>query len=178
VSERLAAEPLAGERVRLVPAASEHISAFAAVLADPTVARWWTAPDPEAEARLIVAPEDDHVVVWAIESDGVVVGIIQASEEADPGYRHASVDLSLAADAQGRGLGPDAIRTVIRWLIDVRGHHRITIDPSAANDRAIRAYAKVGFRPVGVMRAYERGSDGTWHDGLLMDLLRGELIDG
>jgi aminoglycoside 6'-N-acetyltransferase len=28
---------------------------------------------------------------------------------------------------------------------------------------------------VGVMRAYERGDDGTWHDGLLMDLLAGEL---
>ncbi len=178
MSEPFAAEPLAGKRVRLVPAAIEHIAAFAAVLSDASVARWWAAPDPEAEARQLVAPEDDHVVAWAIESDGVVVGIIQASEETDPGYRHASVDLSLAADAQGHGLGPDAIRAVIRWLFEVRNHHRITIDPSADNDRAIRAYAKVGFRPVGVMRAYERGDDGTWHDGLLMDLLRGELIDG
>jgi aminoglycoside 6'-N-acetyltransferase len=25
------------------------------------------------------------------------------------------------------------------------------------------------------MREYERGPDGTWHDGLLMDLLAGEL---
>jgi aminoglycoside 6'-N-acetyltransferase len=25
------------------------------------------------------------------------------------------------------------------------------------------------------MRRYERGHDGTWHDGLLMDLLTGEL---
>jgi aminoglycoside 6'-N-acetyltransferase len=25
------------------------------------------------------------------------------------------------------------------------------------------------------MRAYERGPDGVWHDGLLMDLLREEL---
>jgi aminoglycoside 6'-N-acetyltransferase len=33
----------------------------------------------------------------------------------------------------------------------------------------------VGFRPVGVMRQYERGGDGRFHDGLLMDLLRGEL---
>jgi len=33
----------------------------------------------------------------------------------------------------------------------------------------------VGFRPVGVMRRYERGGDGRFHDGLLMDLLRGEL---
>jgi len=33
----------------------------------------------------------------------------------------------------------------------------------------------VGFRPVGVMRRYERGADGTFHDGLLMDLLAEEL---
>jgi aminoglycoside 6'-N-acetyltransferase len=25
------------------------------------------------------------------------------------------------------------------------------------------------------MRRYERGADGTWHDGLLMDLLPGDL---
>jgi len=25
------------------------------------------------------------------------------------------------------------------------------------------------------MRSYERGPDGTFHDGLLLDLLRGEL---
>ena len=41
--------------------------------------------------------------------------------------------------------------------------------------RAIRAYGKVGFRPVGAMRRYERGPDGTFHDGLLMDLLADEL---
>jgi len=49
------------------------------------------------------------------------------------------------------------------------------IDPAASNEPAIRCYAKVGFRPVGVMRQYERGPDGTFHDGLLMDLLRDEL---
>jgi RimJ/RimL family protein N-acetyltransferase len=36
-------------------------------------------------------------------------------------------------------------------------------------------YTSVGFRPVGVMRQYERGGDGRFHDGLLMDLLRDEL---
>lgn len=41
-----------------------------------------------------------------------------------------------------------------------------------ANARAIRTYEAVGFRPVGVMRRYERGADGNWHEGLLMDLLR------
>ena len=67
------------------------------------------------------------------------------------------------------GLGPEAIRLAARCLFEVRGHHRLTIDPAAENLRAIHAYERVGFRPVGVMRQYERGRDGTWHDGLLMD---------
>ena len=62
-----------------------------------------------------------------------------------------------------------------RWLVAVRQHHRLTIDPAADNVRAIRCYASVGFKPVGIMRAYERGLDGTFHDALLMDLLRSEL---
>jgi aminoglycoside 6'-N-acetyltransferase len=60
-------------------------------------------------------------------------------------------------------------------LFDHRGHHRITIDPAADNHGAIRCYQKVGFRMVGVMRQYERGNDGQFHDGLLMDLLRDDL---
>jgi aminoglycoside 6'-N-acetyltransferase len=46
------------------------------------------------------------------------------------------------------------------------------IDPATANAAAIRAYEKVGFRRVGVMRRYEREVEGEgWHDGLLMELL-------
>jgi len=51
--------------------------------------------------------------------------------------------------------------------------------PAAAADKeaAIRCYAKVGFRPVGVPRRYERGNDGRYRDGLLMDLLADEFIE-
>jgi len=119
----------------------------------------------------------DDIAVWAIEAGGDVVGLIQADEETEPQYRHASIDIVLASGGQDHGLGSDAVRTVARWLLDVRGHHRLTIDPAASNERAIRAYSRVGFRPVGVMRNYERARDRTWHDGLLMDLLAGELSE-
>ena len=76
-----------------------------------------------------------------------------------------------ARSARAR-LGTEAVRRVVARLSSERGHHRLTIDPAADNVAAIRAYEKVGFRPVGVMRAYERdaGGDG-WHDGLLMELV-------
>jgi aminoglycoside 6'-N-acetyltransferase len=62
------------------------------------------------------------------------------------------------------------------FLFEQRGHHRITIDP-AADDRAIRGHTRVGLRLVGVMRQHERGSNGSFHDGLLVELLRDELAD-
>ena len=49
------------------------------------------------------------------------------------------------------------------------------LEGKAANTAAIRAYEKAGFKPVGVMRQYERLPGGEWHDGLLMDLLADEL---
>lgn len=118
--------------------------------------------------------EDPETTVWTMEVDGKVAGSIQASEEADLDYRHAGIDLFLGPAFQGKGLGTESIRILARWLFEERGHHRLTIDPSAANERAIRAYSSVGFKPVGILRQYERGPDGTFHDGLLMDLLRDE----
>jgi len=50
-----------------------------------------------------------------------------------------------------------------------------TIDPATAKAKAIRAYASLGCRPGGIVRQYEQGADGTWHDGLMMDMLAGEL---
>ncbi|HUQ79398.1 MAG TPA: GNAT family protein [Patescibacteria group bacterium] len=177
-SIRRAAVALDGQRVHLRPAAATDADAFAAILSDPTVHPWWQAADPAVDAREL-ADRDDEVAVWAIEADhGAVVGIIQAHEETELRYRHAGIDIVLAAGGQDRGFGSDAVRTVARWLIDERGHHRLTIDPAASNERAIRAYTRVGFRPVGVMRRYEGDLDGTWHDGLLMDLLADELISG
>ena len=38
------------------------------------------------------------------------------------------------------------------------------------------AGAKVGFRPVGRLRLYQRMADGTWADALLMEMLADELV--
>ena len=93
---------------------------------------------------------------------------------ARPGLPARRMDIALAANHHGHGLGREALGPLARHLVDVRGHHRLVIDPAAANERAIAAYRRLGFRPVGVMRRYERGPDGTWHDGLLMDMLAAE----
>jgi aminoglycoside 6'-N-acetyltransferase len=165
---------LQGKWVTLRPAVAEDVPELAAIRATPEVySRWSGGEDLEAEIAEDLTDTDAERL--AIELEGRVVGLIQWSEEDDPMYRHAGMDLFLAPDVHGRGLGTDAVRTLARYLIEERGHHRLVIDPAADNTAAIACYAKVGFKPVGVLRQYERDADGTWHDGLLMDLLAEEL---
>jgi aminoglycoside 6'-N-acetyltransferase len=164
---------LRGERVLLRPLTPADVPAVAAIQAQPGVARWWGEPTEEDLREK--ADGREGVVALAIELDGKLVGLIQYHEEEDPMYRHAGIDLFLAEQVHRQGLGTDAIRTLASYLIRERGHHRLVIDPAADNAAAIRAYENVGFRPVGVMRQYERLPGGDWHDGLLMDLLADEL---
>jgi len=132
----------------------------------PEVEHWWDVPDDAFPW------EDDEATRVAIELDGRIAGMLQFYEETDPKYRHASLDIFLDPPLHGRGLGTEALRRLVRYLIDERGHHRLTIDPAAANAAAIRSYEKAGFRAVGVMRQYERDTAGEgWHDALLMELL-------
>jgi len=140
----------------------------------PAAEPWWGEQGELAWRRRFVQEADD-AHRYVIEEGGASIGFAQWYEEQDPEYRHAGMDLFLAPDAQGRGLGAEVARLLARWLIDVRGHHRLVIDPAAANERAIRCYASVGFRPIGIARQRERTPDGTWRDSLLMDLLAGEL---
>lgn len=154
----------------VVPADAEILTA---ILAEPEVARWWGRYDAERVRAEMV--NGGGSVVFAIEVDDQVVGSVQYFEEPAPDYRHASIDLFLHPAWHGKGLGTDAVRTIARHLVHDRGHHRLAIDPAVTNERAIRAYQRVGFKAVGVLRSYERGPDGQWHDCLLMDLLGREL---
>ena len=166
-----------GALVNLRSVTAEDSERLLDIVREPDVAAWWGDYTPERVQREFVDPEDG-CAAYVIEVGAHVAGLIQFYEETDPDYRHASIDIFLHPDWHGRGMGADALRTLVRYLFTERGHHRVTIDPAVANAQAIRSYERVGFWPVGVMRNYERGLDGTWHDNLLMDLLEGELQDG
>ena len=157
-------------RVILRPLTEADRARVHEILSAPEVAQWWGDPDEETDG-LLAEGEDQ---TYAIEYEGHTIGVIQSWEELTRRYRHAGIDLAVHPDYYGLGLGAEAIRILAQRLFD-QGHHRITIDPAAANVRAIHVYEKLGFRRVGILRDYEQGLDGSWHDGLLMDLLKGEL---
>ena len=157
------APTITGARVTLRPLAPEDVGALNAIVAEPEVRRWW-GTDPTVD-------EQDAFTIWV---DGEIAGWLGWYEETDSDYRHGGLDIFLAPRFHGQGLGREALSLGARWLFE-RGHHRLIIDPAAANERAIAVYASIGFRPVGVMRRYERGPEGDWHDGLLMDMLKAEF---
>jgi aminoglycoside 6'-N-acetyltransferase len=161
---------LRGSVVTIRPGSPDEAGALRAILAEESVARWWDEPE-RADRTLAKLCELSDPVLLVIEIGGEVAGGIQYHEDQDPKYRQAGIDIYLATRFQGQGAGSEAISLLARYLFDQRGHHRITIDPAAANARAISCYRKAGFQPVGVMRQYERGRDGTFHDGLLMERL-------
>jgi aminoglycoside 6'-N-acetyltransferase len=164
---------LQGERVRLRSLESRDIERLVEIAAEPAVARWWG--EVTAEHLLDKAEGRDDATAFVVEEDGGVIGLVQFAEPGEGDFKHAGIDLFLASSVHGRGLGRDTVRTLARWLIDERGHHRLTIDPALANEPAIRAYEAVGFKRIGVLRKYWRDPDGVWQDGLLLDLLSEEL---
>jgi aminoglycoside 6'-N-acetyltransferase len=134
------------------------------IRAQPEVLRWWDELEDDFPWE---EPESTRLI---IEVEGAIAGMIQYYEEPEPKYRYAGIDLFLAAEWHGQGLGTEAVRRVVALLVAERGHHRVVIDPALDNAAAIRAYEKAGFRRVGVLRRAERdvGGDG-WHDALLME---------
>lgn len=162
---------LRGERVLLRPGRSEDAGRLVRIRYEPEVVQWWGRVDLEEISEEFIEADGGFV----IEAGGEVVGAIQYHEEDDPMYRHAGIDIFLTTSLHGHGLGTEAVRVLARYLFEERGHHRHTIDPAADNTAAIHTYERVGFRGVGIMRKYERGPDGIWRDGFLMDMLREEF---
>jgi aminoglycoside 6'-N-acetyltransferase len=141
---------------------SEDAEALAALFAEPEVKRWWADGDYDRNHG------------WVVEVDGQFAGWVQYEEEPYEWYPSVALDIALGTAFHGHGYGRRALRLAIEHFA-AKGHHRFTIDPAVENERAIRSYAAVGFKPVGVLRSYGRNPVGGWHDGLLMDLI---VLDG
>src|SRR2546427_7967624 len=125
---------LSGKRVMLRPVRPGDEQALTRIFTDPDVARWWG--DPSRSVQDALNP-DDSESGFMIEAGDETIGFIQCSEENDPMYEHAGIDLALHSEWQGQGLGPDALPTLAKYLVTERGHHRLTSEPAPGNPHPI-----------------------------------------
>jgi aminoglycoside 6'-N-acetyltransferase len=154
---------LHGNVVLLKPLVFDDAARLREIHAEPAVHAWWGSMEDEFPFD---EPESTRFTIWV---DDQIAGMVQYGEEKEPEYRHAWIDIFVATSFHGRGIGTDAVKAVARHLVDERGHHRLTIDPSLDNKAAVRAYEKAGFRPIGVMKLAERSPEGVWRDTLFME---------
>ncbi|ASN06484.1 GNAT family N-acetyltransferase [Virgibacillus necropolis] len=75
----------------------------------------------------------------------------------------------------GNGYGTEAMSLVVEFGFDSLNLHRVGLDVFAYNERAIKAYEKLGFKREGIVRD-ELFYDGEFHDSILMGVLKGEFV--
>jgi len=138
------------------PVTEQDLPVLAAWLAEPHVAEWWG--DAEAELAQIREHMDSiSVEPLIVELDGRPIGYMQSYDPhledghpyQDQPFGTLGIDISIGdATLVGIGHGSAIVRQFVEELF-AEGTPRVIIDPDPANKRAIRAYEKVGFRPVG-----------------------------
>ena len=125
-------------------------------LAEPHVAQWWDDPDEEIAA---IREHIDSISVepLIVELNGRPIAYLQSYDPhleddhpyADQPFGTLGIDLTIGEpELIGIGHGSAIIRQFVQELFD-EGVPRVIIDPDPANARAIRAYEKAGFRPIG-----------------------------
>jgi aminoglycoside 6'-N-acetyltransferase len=150
---------LHGERVTLRPLAAKHAEGLRAIRRTQPVADWWGPLEDDF-------PGDDEPTArrHAILVGDELAGMIQFTEENEPDWRNAEIDIFLDAAWHGQSYGTEAITTLIGYLTGDRGHHRVVIGTAIGNLAARRSYEKAGFRHVGIThrsgRDYRTGEFG------------------
>jgi aminoglycoside 6'-N-acetyltransferase len=128
-----------GRLTTLRPADAGDVDRLVVWHADPDVARYWDGETfTHAEMAERLARKD--VEAWIVEERGEPVGYLQVHPE--------GLDMFLIPHARGRGLGPDAARSMAEHLVRERGRTRVTVDPYAWNEGAVRAWERAGFVEV------------------------------
>ena len=149
--------PLLGGLTVVRPATAEDANLLVAWHGDPEIARYWdhkTFTREEILARLA----RPHVAAFIVEAEERPVGYLQAWFDSES--EGAGLDMFLIPSMRGRGLGPDAARTLARSLCSA-GQMLLSVDPNLWNEAAIRAWGKAGFRPV-EEREPDKEHTGRW----------------
>ncbi len=76
----------------------------------------------------------------------------------------------------GKGLGTEAVRTILEYAFLELNFHRISLRVFSLNPKAIHIYTKLGFKQEGVSRQ-SLYRNGEWHDIINMSILKDEYLE-
>ncbi len=185
--ETFGGDGLASERVRLRSHIANDAADHVRWRNDAEVAYWATAGDVRfwpvtasavdawfAEKLPAMDPRVDGVLAVDL-LDGRHIGIVDY-RDVDGVTRSATVGITIGEkDLWGQGYGSEALGLLVGFLFDHLNVRRIQLDTWSGNERAIRSFARVGFREEGRLRQAVRGPGG-YFDSVIMGVLRAEWL--
>lgn len=95
----------------------------------------------------------------------------------DPVDSRADLGICLGSEAQGRGVGSEALRLAFVYLHQTWNLRKLSLRVRSDNERAMRCYRRLGFEACGLLREHVR-LEGSWCDVVLMDLFLGGAAPG
>lgn len=101
---------------------------------------------------------------WVLEREGEMLGYAVMMVAA--GEAHL-LNLSIAAECQGQGLGADFVRFLVR-VARREGGEKIYLEVRPSNAAARALYGKTGFAQIGVRRGYYPADSGR-EDAIVME---------
>src|SRR5919205_495280 len=147
--------PLETQRLVLRPLEERDFDAFAAVNADPEVARWlYNEPRTRAEAREhferkrrpVLEREDDWLSCAAIDREsGAFVGDFSFHWVSET-HRTGEIGFVVAPEHHGKGYATEAARALLDWAFGAGGFHRVIGRTEARNTASARVLEKLGMR--------------------------------
>ena len=173
------APALTGERVRLRAPRDDDAAAYVRWANDREFAwfQWGRGPGRFRDEAAVrewwqLFPRRDGRI-FTIDHDGRPVGFINYRDwRAKP--RSCEIGIGIGERSLwSKGLGRDALRALMRHLVDDMGAHRITLSTLAFNDRAIASYKACGFEVEGIGRDAVGADDGTFLNDVVMAWVAG-----
>ena len=171
-------------RVYLSPLQDEHIDHYMALSDDPELiaTMGWKPFDPDEKerftqfSRVLTLPNLDG-------GKAIVFSIINAANNKAIGYTsikgigeteaHAEVGIAIMErEYRGQGYGTEVLRHVVDYAFNDLGLNLLGLTVFPSNQRAIRAYEKVGFRKTEILEDSWLLPDGEYADMWVMELSR------
>jgi len=168
---------LRSERLVLRPLIRSDITEFTRYRNLPDVARYqdWPLPYTRDHAHQLIddcdrlgRPTPDEWMQLAIDVGGTIVGDIAVW--IDRAGHLAMLGYTIAPGHRGRGFATEAVRSLVPWLFEIAGVHRIAAELDPRNTASARVLERCGFDFVGIARGAAR-SRGSWTDDARYSLL-------
>jgi aminoglycoside 6'-N-acetyltransferase len=138
------AKVIESDRVWLRPVEEADLDLLARWFGDPAfVEHWGGVPLSRREvAEKYLGRRRPRVESFVVLCEDDPMGYAQYWSES---ARSGGIDLVLAPEAQGQGLGPAVGRSLADYLLHELGWETVSVDPATDNVRAIAAWRKAGF---------------------------------